>query len=180
MNRFTYFDALKQSMNYLASDPKTLFLGQAVGYPGTAMTNTLVDISPDKKLEVPVFEDTQLGMSIGLAMEGFIPVSIFPRWNFFILASNQLINHLDKMTLMSDYRPGVIIRVGVGSERPLHPSFQHVGNFIKEYSTLAPRVLMCDLNDTHKIIHAYEQALGRARIGYSTLLVEYGDFYNEK
>jgi len=36
-----YFDELKRAMDYLAEQPDTMFLGQAVAYKGTAMTNTL-------------------------------------------------------------------------------------------------------------------------------------------
>ena len=39
-----YFDELKRSMNYLAKNDKTVFLGQAVRVPGTAMSNTLKEI----------------------------------------------------------------------------------------------------------------------------------------
>ena len=35
-----YFDELKRSMEYLAEDPTAIFLGQAVAYAGTAMSNT--------------------------------------------------------------------------------------------------------------------------------------------
>ena len=42
-----YFTELKKSMDYLGRSSKTIFLGQAVTYPGTAMSNTFVDI--DKK-----------------------------------------------------------------------------------------------------------------------------------
>ncbi len=59
-----------------------MFMGQAVEYAGTAMTNTLKDVPKEQLLEMPVFEDTQMGMTLGLALAGFIPVSIYPRWNF--------------------------------------------------------------------------------------------------
>ena len=36
-----YFEELKRSMNYLAENNKTIFIGQAVEVPGTAMSNTL-------------------------------------------------------------------------------------------------------------------------------------------
>jgi hypothetical protein len=36
-----YFDELSRSMEFLARDPRTLFLGQAVACAGTAMSNTL-------------------------------------------------------------------------------------------------------------------------------------------
>ena len=42
-----YFDELKKSMEYLGSKKDTLFIGQAVEVPGTAMSNTLKNI--DKK-----------------------------------------------------------------------------------------------------------------------------------
>ena len=41
-----YFEELKKSMNYLAENKKTVFIGQAVEVPGTAMSNTLKDINP--------------------------------------------------------------------------------------------------------------------------------------
>ena len=36
-NMGKYKDELKKAMELLASHPKTIFLGQAVEYPGTAM-----------------------------------------------------------------------------------------------------------------------------------------------
>ena len=49
-----YFDELKRSMDYLAEHEKTIFIGQAVEYAGTAMTNTLADVREEKKMEMPV------------------------------------------------------------------------------------------------------------------------------
>ena len=43
-----YFDELKKSMEWLGQQEDTLFLGQAVEYPGTAMTNTLTEIDKSK------------------------------------------------------------------------------------------------------------------------------------
>ena len=93
-NFMKYFDELKRSMNFIAKDKRAIFVGQAVSYPGTAMTNTLKEISKEKLKELPVAEEFQLGMTIGLSLDGWMPVSIFPRWNFLLLAANQLVNHL--------------------------------------------------------------------------------------
>ena len=87
-----YFDELKKSMEFLGVDNKTFFIGQAVEYAGTAMTNTLKEISPNQKIELPVAEEMQMGMTLGMAMDGSNIVSIFPRWNFMLYAINQLIN----------------------------------------------------------------------------------------
>ena len=60
-----------------------------------------------------------------------MPVSLFPRWNFLLCAMSQLVNHLDKLQAMSNggYRAKAIVRTGIGSERPLHPQQQHVGDY---------------------------------------------------
>lgn len=176
-----YFDELKRSMNHLAADPRVVFLGQAVACPGTAMSNTLTEVPKHQLLELPVDEDMQMGMANGLAIAGQIPVSIFPRWNFLILALNQIVNHLDKFALMSNgrYQPKVIIRTGIGSERPLHPQHQHVGDYTDALRLMCPRIEVIRLDEPHQIFPAYQHALDRTD-GKSTLLVEYGDYYSEK
>ena len=146
-----YFDELKASMDMLAKDPRVVFIGQAVEYAGTAMSNTLKDVPKEKLIEMPVFEDTQMGMTLGLALSGYIPVSIFPRWNFLICATNQLVNHVDKIMMMSDYRPRMIIRTGIGSERPLHPQHQHVGDYTDAYKLMCPNIDIVRLEESKDI-----------------------------
>jgi len=176
-----YADELKRSMEMLSADERVIFLGQAVAYPGTALTNSLAGVSRNKLLELPVDEEMQMGMTNGLALAGKVPVSIFPRWNFFILAMNQLVNHLDKFGVMSNggYRPKVIIRTGIGSERPLHPQYQHVGDFTDAVRSMCTTVDVIRLDEPEQIFPAYRHALDRTD-GRSTLLVEWGDFHNEK
>lgn len=156
-----------------------MFIGQAVEYAGTAMTNTLKDVSKEQLLELPVFEDTQMGMTLGLALAGFIPVSIYPRWNFLICATNQLVNHVDKITMMSDFKPRIIIRTSIGSERPLHPQHQHVGDYTNAFRLMCQNVDVIRLEEPEDIIPAYAKAYER-KDGKATVLVEYGDYYNEK
>ena len=122
-----------------------------------------------------------MGIANGLAIAGLIPVSIFPRWNFLLLAANQLINHLDKFPQMSNggYRPKAIIRTSIGSERPLHPQHQHVGDFTDAFRLMCPNIEIIRLDETQQIFPAYQKALERTD-GKSTLIVEYGDYYNEK
>ncbi len=168
-------------MEYLARDPRVMFLGQAVACPGTAMSNTLKNVSRDKLLELPVAEELQMGMSTGLALAGHVPVSIFPRWNFLLLAANQVVNHLDKFPLMSNngYRPKVIIRTGIGSVRPLHPQHQHIGDFTEAFRLMCRNIEVIRLDEPQNIFPAYQKALERED-GKSTIVVEYGDYYNEK
>jgi len=176
-----YFDELSRAMDLLAANPRTYFIGQAVACAGTAMTNTLKNVPKEKLLELPVAEEMQMGMSTGLALAGYIPVSFYPRWNFLLLAVNQLANHLDKMPLISNggFRPKVIIRTGIGSERPLHPQFQHVGDYTDAFRLMCPNIEIIRLEEPENIFPAYQKALERED-GKSTILVEYGDYYNEK
>jgi len=168
-------------MEWLARDPRVMFLGQAVACPGTAMSNTLKNVSKDKLLELPVAEEMQMGMSNGLALAGHVPVSIFPRWNFLLLGVNQVVNHLDKFPLMSNngYRPKVIVRTGIGSVRPLHPQHQHVGDFTDAFRLMCPNIEVIRLEEPQDIFPAYQKALERED-GKSTIVVEYGDYYGEK
>ena len=174
-----YFDELKRAMEMLAGDPRVIFMGQAVEYAGTAMSNTLKDVPKEQLLEMPVFEDTQMGMTLGLALAGFIPVSIYPRWNFLICATNQLVNHVDKITMMSDFKPRIIIRTSIGSERPLHPQHQHVGDYTDAFRLMCENIDVIRLEEPEDIIPAYTKAYER-KDGIATILVEYGDYYNEK
>ena len=176
-----YFDELKRAMDFLAQDPRTLFLGQAVEVAGTAMSNTLREVPRDKLLELPVDEEMQMGITNGLAVSGYTPISIYPRWNFLLLAVNQIVNHLDKFHLMSNggYRPKVIIRTGIGSERPLHPQHQHVGDFTDSFRLMCTNIEVIRLDEPEQILPAYKKALTRTD-GKSTIVVEWGDYYNEK
>jgi pyruvate/2-oxoglutarate/acetoin dehydrogenase E1 component len=176
-----YFDELTLAMDMLAEDKRTYFMGQAVAYPGTAMTNTVKNVPKEKLLELPVAEEMQMGMSIGMALAGHVPVSFFPRWNFLLLAVNQLSNHLDKLPVMSNggFQPKVIVRTGIGSVRPMHPQFQHIGDYTEAFKLLCPNIDIIRLEEPEDIFPAYEKALKRDD-GKSTILVEYGDYYNEK
>jgi pyruvate/2-oxoglutarate/acetoin dehydrogenase E1 component len=176
-----YFDELKRAMDFLGKQPDTFFLGQAVEYKGTAMTNTLKDVPRDKLLEMPVDEEMQLGITNGLAVAGTVPISIYPRWNFLLLTMNQLINHLDRMPAFShgEYVPKVIIRTGIGSERPLHPQAQHVGDFTDGLRLMTHNIEVIRLEEPEDVFPAYERAYTRTD-GKSTVIVEYGDYYGEK
>jgi len=176
-----YFDELKRSMDWLNEQPNTLFLGQAVEYAGTGMTNTLKDVDRNKMLEMPVNEDMQMGLSLGMALNGTVPISLYPRWNFLLLAANQLVNHLDKVKAMSDggYTPKVIIRTSIGSQRPLHPQHQHVADFTGGFRALCDTIDVIKLDEPNQIFEAYKYAYERTD-NRSTILVEWGDFYNEK
>ena len=172
-----YAAELTRAMEMLALDQRVVFIGQTAIYPGTSMSGTLAGVTSDRKIEMPVAEAAQMGMSIGLSLTGWIPVSIYTRWNFLLLSVDQLVNHLDKIPLYSGYRPKVIVRTGIGSERPMHPGLQHVGDMTEAFRSICRTVNFVRLEDPDDIVPAYRKAMERDG---STVLVEICDFYNEK
>ena len=77
------------------------------------------------------------------------------------------------------YKSKAIIRTSIGSERPLHPQFQHVGDYSKSIKAMCPRIHIVKLQNPKNIFKEYKKAINR-KDGKSTILVEYGDYYNEK
>lgn len=171
----TYRDELTRAMTWLGEQSNTVFVGQAVAYPGTGQTGTLEGVPKDRLIEFPVAEDFQLGACIGMSLHGFVPISIFPRWNFLLLAANQLVNHLDKLPVYSTYAPHVIVRVSVPTDKPLDPQAQHMGNFTNAFRDMLETVEVIELDYADQIVPAYQQAY---KGGKSCLIVEKTGYYD--
>ena len=173
-----YLDALTEAMKLTMEDPSTIFIGQQIVYYGNPMSKTIEGLPKERMIETPVMEETQMGMTLGLAKAGHRIVSFYPRWDFLICAANQLINHLDKLTVMSDgeYNANVIIRVGKGSDKPLDPGHQHKADYSDEFSSMLKNIPVIKLDSADKILPAYKAALERTG---PTILVEYPEMYYE-
>ena len=158
-----YLNNLKKAMSLLADHPNTYFIGQAVEYEGTGLYDSLSHLPSEKRLELPVAEYLQSGLANGMAIEGMIPISTFPRWNFVLMGVDQIVNHLDKFKSMSNGKllPKVIIRVAVGSEHPVDPQCQHKGNFSDAFKSMLSNIDVVELTEPEDIIPAYEKALNR-------------------
>ena len=174
-----YKEEIKKAMQMLGAHPKTIFIGQTVEYKGSVIFGSLENVASEKKIELPIIEDTQMGMSIGLSLEGFIPISIFPRMDFLVCAMNQLINHLDKAREMSNgqFKPKVIIRTMLGGTEPLYPGCQHCADYTEVLKILLKEVEVVKLKRADEIIPAYKKALESDK---STLIIEISDLYNQE
>ena len=171
---FSYTGELNRSMKMLAEHPKTLFVGQAVKYPGQAAFKTFDGVPMDRRIEMPVCEDLQMGFCTGLALEGYIPVCFYPRWDFLIIAANALINHLDKLPMMG-WRPKMIIRTAVGRTQPLDPGPQHVQNHTHAVRQMLHTVSLYELFKAEQIFDAYMMALNTPE---PVILVEHMEKYD--
>jgi pyruvate/2-oxoglutarate/acetoin dehydrogenase E1 component len=170
----TYLDELSRAMEELGRWPWTIFMGQAVGCPGTGMTQTFKNVARDKLLELPVTEDMQLGMATGMSLAGYMPICVYPRINFMMLAMGQLVLHLDALPRYSRYKPRVIIRTAVATAVPLDPGHQHLGDYSGALRDMLETVKVVNLTEVGQVFGAYMEATEAPR---STLIVEYVSLY---
>ena len=174
-----YKEELIKSMRWLGEKENTLFLGQATLFSGHAISSTLTEVPKEKLIELPVMEEVQMGMCTGLSLEGYVPISIYPRFNFMMLAINQLANHMDKMKEMSRGMlvPKVIIRVAVGARKPLNGGSQHTQDFTESIKYMLTDTVLVELTEPKQVSSTFEDAYNR---NGSTVVVEWGDYYAEK
>ena len=174
-----YKEELDRAMEWLATKSNTVFMGQAIGFSGHAISNTMTQVPQDKRIELPVFEELQMGIATGMALEGWVPVTCYPRFDFFILGLNQLINHLDKIQDMSqgDMKPKVIIRVAVGAKLPFSAGPQHTQNYTEAMKTMLTEVNVVELTEPEQIFDVFVDAYNSDK---STLVIEHSEYYGTK
>ena len=169
-----YKDELTKAMTFLAEKEDTIFIGQQIVYAGNPMSTTLTEVPKEKMIEVPVMEETQMGMSLGLAMTGKSVITFYPRWDFLVSATNQLVNHLDKFEHMTDKLVNVIIRVGVGSKDPLDPGIQHRNDYTKEFKSMLQFTKVHELKNSEDIYTIYTTAYNEGGVH---IIVEWPELY---
>ena len=176
-----YKNELTKAMTWLGEKENTVFLGQACAVSGHAISGTLEGVPIEKRIELPVFEENQLGIATGMALEGFTTITMYPRFDFFILAFNQLVNHLDKMNVMSNgkMKPRVIIRVAIGSKTPIDAGPQHTQNHTEAIKKMLTYVEIVELKESEEIFPAFRKAYERTD-SKPTLFIEHGEYYGTK
>lgn len=164
-----YQEEIMKGFKILNDQKNVIFLGQNIISKGCPMYNALIKCDRNKMIELPVIEDTQLGMSIGLCLEGNIVVSVYPRIDFMICAMNQLVNHLDKVKEMSrgEFKPGVIVITQLGNTKPIDPGVQHKGRYTNGIKKLVKNIDVIKVNNSNDFL----RALNNAKQGIPSLLV---------
>ena len=164
----SFKEAVNESMLRLAEDERTVFVGQSVRYDGAAIFDSLNGVQMEKRLEMPVAEDFQMGYCIGLALTGKIPVCIYPRMDFMLLCLNQLVNHLDKLPGFG-WNPKIIIRTTVGARAPLDAGPQHTQNHTEAFRLMLTTIPVVEVRTAVQVLVAYAEAM---KHDGSTVIVE--------
>lgn len=174
----SYLDELQRATNLLAKEGY-VFLGQNTIYGGTSMFHTIKHLPESQRIEIPVIEEVQMGMSAGMALEGLKVCTIYPRMDFLILAINQLVNHLDKVKIMSEDQfklKGLIIRTAIGSTNPLFPGPQHCQDYTEALKLMCKEIKIVRLDYPDQIYPEYVKAMSSDT---PTILIEIPDKYNQ-
>ena len=152
-----FSQAVNAAMRMLAADPRTVFVGQSVRYDGAAIYHSLDGVPMEQRVEFPVVENLQLGYCTGLSLTGKLPVCIYPRMDFMLLAMDQLVNHLDKLPLFG-WKPKVIIRCRVGQKKPLDAGPQHTQNHTHAFACMLHNVRVTEVQTPKQVADAYRRA----------------------
>ncbi len=153
-------DEYTKAMIMLA-EAGAVFIGQGCVYGGHPMAAHLEGVPMEQRIEFPVAEELQLGACVGLAMQGVLTVSIFPRMDFLLRAADQLVNHLDKIEEMScgQWKPKVIIRTRVGGTKPLDAGPQHTQNHCEALQRMLDNIWVKRISAASEAMNVYQYAL---------------------
>lgn len=175
----SYLKEIQRSMKFLSRNKNVIFMGQSVVYPGSSIFVSLKDVPNSKKIELPVMEETQTGMAIGMALAGYMPVSCYPRFDFLILAANQLVNHLDKIDYLTNnnFDSKIIIRTMVGSTYPLNAGLQHTQDHTVALKELMKFSEVIKLKNKNQIFLKYKNAISKKNKKKVFLFIEDGNKY---
>lgn len=152
-----YFDAIKESMELLAKDTNTMFIGYNVKY-GSAY-GSLKDIPDEQKLETPLAENLMAGLAMGMSLEGLRPVLFFERHEFVLNAFDAIANTMDIIETISDgqFKMPVIIKAVAGSVKPFYAGLTHTRNMTEIFREFVSFPVY-EPETAHQVFSAYEIA----------------------
>jgi len=152
-----FFEAVKESMEMLAKQANTIFVGYNVKY-GSAY-GSLKDIADNQKLETPLAENLMAGLAMGMSLEGFRPVLFFERHEFLLNAIDAIGNTLDIIETISDgeFNMPVIIKAVAGSVKPFYAGLTHTRNLTNVFRQLVSFPVY-EPETAQEVLNAYEMA----------------------
>lgn len=172
----TYKEAITEAMSTIAQEENARFVGYGLR-AGRAM-GTLRAASEEQIVETPVAENLMTGIACGLSLNGYLPLLYFERADFLMNAADAIVNHIDKLGMLSSgrFRPGVIIRVTVGNKnKPLFTGPTHTQNFTEAFQAMCLTMPVHDVTTPEHVALCYKAALKLAMKGTSSIIFEFKD-----
>ena len=104
---------INKTLRWALENPRVVLLGESICDPyggASKVTRGLSTKHPDRVMDMPISEDAIVGISLGFAMCGFIPIVEIMFFDFMALCVNQLLNVAQKMSQVHEIEYKVIIR----------------------------------------------------------------------
>lgn len=174
----TYKAALTEGTTRLVREQGYLIVGQGARDGGHGMASTISPDIHENCIELPVFEESQTGIALGMSLAGRNVMSIYPRFDFFISGLSQLINHSDKVREMSagKFAPNLIFRVGVGAKVPLDAGPQHTNNYTNQMREMLTDIQVHELTKGSNPRQTFDEIINSGGIH---LMIEHYEYYGD-
>jgi pyruvate dehydrogenase E1 component beta subunit len=138
--KFYGHEAIKEGLEIsLERNDKTFLIGQGI-FDGSQTYGTTEGLrnrfGADRVLEMPLSESSMVGIMLGAALTGMHPIMTFSRFEFALLAIDQIVNQAAKWSYMFGGRANVPLTLrllvgrgwgqGAQHSQSLHSWFAHI------------------------------------------------------
>lgn len=138
VQKMSFDEALRSAMmQTMEMDEQVFAYGQGINDPGGFFGSTVglaEKFSEARCFDVPVSEESLIGLGVGAALLGRRPIYVALRMDFLLLAMNQIINHAAKWPLMSGYQSTVPLTIRCIIGKDWGQGAQHSGAYHAMFS----------------------------------------------
>lgn len=163
----------------IKNNPEIIFYGEDIKDPyGGAFkaTKGLSNVAPDQIFNMPISEASMVGMAVGMAMAGKIPVVEMMFGDFVTLGFDQLLNHAVKYGWVYDnVSIPMIIRTPMGGKRGYGPTHSQS---LEKYLIGIPLLKVIALSMLHDPAVIYKRLF--SSINSPTVVIENKKLYAER
>jgi len=165
----TYGEAIREALyQELKSDPNVIMFGEDIRHNLYGYTGGLYKEFGDRVIDVPLMENTIVGMAIGASLNGLRPIVDLTVANFLYTAMDQIVNVASKMKEMNGMNVSITIMCAemdnMGpqhSDRP-HNLFMAIPG-LKVLTPLTPKqaydMLRDSIRDNDPVIYFSDRSL---------------------
>lgn len=124
----TYGEAIREAIyQEMKQDPTVIMFGEDIRYNVYGYTRDLYKEFGDRVIDVPLMENTIVGLAIGASLQGLRPIVDLTVANFLYTAMDQIINMASKQREMNDYDvPITIMCAEMDGMGPQHSDRPHL------------------------------------------------------
>ena len=120
MREISFAEAIREAIHYaMKNNDNVIVMGEGMDEPkgieGTVL-GLAKEFGRDRVVDLPLAENGSMGVAVGAAMAGMLPIVVHRRMDFMVLAMDQIINHAGKWYYMFGGRQNipVVVKCTIG------------------------------------------------------------------